>query len=87
MNRRHAAYEAAALTRLSYPAKCDPRAALRKYKKHVKILQAGRGSGPKGDGLTLRDLCNRFLTSKMAKARDGELSRRISGDFTTSARC
>lgn len=37
-----------------------------------------------GDGYTLRDLCNEFLTSKMNKLESGELSRQTFSDYQRS---
>ena len=40
----------------------DADAALRKYLEQRDDLQAGRTPRVQGEGLTVRDLCNRFLT-------------------------
>jgi hypothetical protein len=42
----------------------DADAALKKYLEQHDDLQAGRTPRVPGDGLTVRDLCNRFLTQK-----------------------
>src|SRR5438128_6814116 len=42
----------------------DPDGALRKYLDQKDDLHAGRTPRLQGDGLTVRDLLNRFLTSK-----------------------
>lgn len=47
--------------------------ALEKYKSEVDDLQAGRTPRVKDDGLTIADLCNRFLTVKHHKRTSGEL--------------
>ena len=52
----------------------DADAALRKYLEQRDDLQAGRTPRVQGDGLTVRDLCNRFLTQKKSMADSGELS-------------
>ena len=56
-------------------------------------LLAGRRARPKGDGLTVRDLVNRFLTTKRQLVESGELTpargpsitQRASGSLTPSA--
>ena len=62
----------------------DPDAALAKYLDQRDDLQAGRT--PKmtpGDtsGFTMRELVNRFLTSKQYRVRSGELSQRMFADY------
>lgn len=42
----------------------DPDVALRKYLEQRDDLQAGWTPRVQGEGLTVRDLCNRFLTQK-----------------------
>ncbi len=59
----------------------DPDAALRKYLEQRDDLQAGRTPRVQGDGLTVRDLCNRFLTQKKSMVDSGELSPRTFGDY------
>ena len=58
----------------------DPDAALRKYLEQRDDLQAGRTPRVTGDGLTVRDLANRFLTQKKSMVDSGELSPRTFGD-------
>jgi integrase len=48
--------------------------ALRIYKAQVDDLQAGRTPRPKSDGLTLKDLCDRYYTSKKRKLDAGEIT-------------
>ena len=52
----------------------DADAALNKYLEQRDDLQAGRTPRVQGEGLTVRDLCNRFLTSKKSLVDSGELS-------------
>jgi hypothetical protein len=47
--------------------------ALRLYKEKADDLHAGRTPRLTGDGLTVRDLCNRFLTAKTRQVEAGEL--------------
>ena len=44
-------------------------------------LLAGRTARPKGDGLTVRDLVNRFLTTKRQLVESGELTPRTWADY------
>lgn len=44
-------------------------------------LHAGRTPRTKGDGLTVKDLCNRFLTAKLRKVEAGELSTTLFADY------
>ena len=54
----------------------DPKgkAALDKWLEQKDDLLAGRTPRVAGDGLTIRDLCNRFLSNRQAKMLAGELS-------------
>jgi integrase len=52
----------------------DPDAALAKYKAQIDDLRAGRTPAPDASAATLRDLCNRFLTTKTAQVQARELS-------------
>ena len=49
-------------------------AALEQYKEQKDDLYAGRSPQVKGGGLTVMDLCNRFLTAKSRKLEAGELT-------------
>lgn len=51
--------------------------ALTLYKSQADDLQAGRTPRVKTDGLTVTDLCNRFLTAKMRQREAGEISARM----------
>src|SRR6516225_1405785 len=51
--------------------------ALEEYKKVADDLHAGRTPGVKSDGLTVADLCNRFLTAKQRQREAGEISNRL----------
>ena len=64
----------------------DPKAALEKWLAEKDDLLAGRTPRPKTDGVTLRDLANRYLTSKKALADNGELALRTYGSYFVSAR-
>ena len=59
----------------------DPEAALRRWLEQRDDLLAGRTPCPKADGLTLRDLCNRFLTAKKHFADTGEIAPRTYADY------
>ncbi|MFM9962728.1 MAG: tyrosine recombinase XerC [Planctomycetaceae bacterium] len=59
----------------------DADAALKKYLEQRDDLQAGRTPRVQGDGLTVRDLCNRFLTMKKSAVDSEELSPRTFGDY------
>ncbi len=54
----------------------DPqgKAALDKWLDRKEDLLAGRTPRVAGNGLTIRDLCNRFLTNRQNKMQAGELS-------------
>ncbi|MFH5805376.1 tyrosine-type recombinase/integrase [Alienimonas sp. DA493] len=54
----------------------DWRAALEEYQRVRDDLQAGRAPRPATEGLTIRDLLNRFLTEKERRVESGELSPR-----------
>jgi integrase len=55
--------------------------ALEEYKKVADDLHAGRAPRARSDGLTVADLCNRFLTAKLRKRESGELGVRMFGDY------
>jgi hypothetical protein len=59
----------------------DADAALSKWLTDKDHLLAGRSRPLHADGLTLRDLCNRFLTTKKALVDTGELSPRTWGGY------
>src|ERR1700751_3641287 len=59
----------------------DPDGALQKYLDQKDDLHAGRTPRATGEGLTVRDLCNRFLTSKKHLVDTGELSRQTFRDY------
>jgi integrase len=54
----------------------DPEGSLKKYLDQKDDLHAGRTPRVQGDGLTVRDLVNRFLTSKRLLLDSGELAPR-----------
>ena len=56
-------------------------ATLKKYLEQRDDLQAGRTPRVQGDGLTVRDLANRFLTQKKSAVDSEELSPRTFGDY------
>src|SRR5262249_55102820 len=56
-------------------------AALTLYKAQADDLHAGRTPRVEGDGLTVADLCNRFLTAKLRQREAGELSIRSLGEY------
>jgi integrase len=51
--------------------------ALEEYKAQADDLHAGRTPRVKSDGLTVADLCNRFLTAKQRQYEAGEISARM----------
>jgi len=59
----------------------DADAALQKYLDQKDDLHAGRTPRVTGDGLTVVDLCNRFLTAKRRLLDTGELSPRTWRDY------
>ena len=59
----------------------DADAALKKYLEQRDDLQAGRTPRVQGDGLSVRDLINRFLTQKKSAVDSEELSPRTFGDY------
>jgi integrase len=59
----------------------DPEAALAKWLDVKDDLLAGRKPRVSGAGVTIRDLCNHFLTSKEQKINEGALTRRSWQDY------
>ncbi len=55
--------------------------ALKSYKSQADDLHAGRTPRTPGNGLTLADLCNRFLTAKLRKKDSGELGVRMFAEY------
>jgi integrase len=55
--------------------------ALEEYKAVADDLHAGRTPRAKGDGLTVADLCNHFLTAKLRQREAGELGTRSFGEY------
>jgi integrase len=55
--------------------------ALEAYKVQAEDLHAGKTPRVKADGLTVADLCNRFLTAKLRKREAGELGLRMFADY------
>jgi integrase len=55
--------------------------ALEEYKQVADDLHAGRTPRVQGDGLTVADLCNRFLTAKLRQKDAGEISSRMFADY------
>lgn len=55
--------------------------ALDLYKSQADDLHAGRTPRVKADGLTVRDLCNHFLTAKTRKVEAGELTPRMFAEY------
>lgn len=62
----------------------DPEAALHKYLDQKDDLHAGRTPRTEGGGLTIRDLCNRFLMSKRRIVETGELTHRSYVDYNAA---
>jgi len=59
----------------------DPQAALEKYIDQRDDLYAGRTPRIKGEGLSVRDLLNRFLTSKQKLLDSGEIRRKTFAEY------
>jgi integrase len=57
------------------------REALEEYKKVADDLHAGRTPRTKTDGLTVADLCNRFLTAKLRKLQAGAIGVRMFAEY------
>jgi integrase len=55
--------------------------ALEEYKTVADDLHAGRTPRVKADGLTVADLCNRFLTAKLHQREAGEISARMFDEY------
>src|SRR3954471_2523744 len=55
--------------------------ALEEYKQVADDLHAGRTPRVQAGGLTVADLCNRFLTSKLRKVEEGELTSRLFAEY------
>jgi integrase len=55
--------------------------ALEEYKAVADDLHAGRTPCVQSDGLTVADLCNRFLTAKLRKRDSGELGLRMFAEY------
>src|SRR5262249_6185498 len=59
----------------------DPDAALAKYLEQKDDLHAGRRPQESTEGLTVRELCNRFLNAKLAARDAGELTHRTWDEY------
>ena len=59
----------------------DPNAALERYLDQRDDLYAGRTPRAKGDGLTVRDLVNKFLTTKRHLGDTGEITEKTFADY------
>ncbi len=64
----------------------DADAALRKYLDQRDDLHAGRTPRVKSDGLTVRDLCNRFLTAKEGQRDTGDITAKTFLDYLTTCK-
>ena len=62
----------------------DPDGALKKYLDQRDDLHAGRTPRVSGDGFSVRDLLNRFLTSKKLLADSGEITARTLADYNAT---
>jgi integrase len=58
--------------------------ALEEYKKVADDLHAGRTPRVQSDGLTVADLCNRFLTAKLRQKEAGEIGSRMFADYKST---
>src|SRR5258708_1996747 len=59
----------------------DPNAALKKYLEQKDALHAGRKPREANEGVTIKELCNQFLTAKRALVESGELTNRSWQDY------
>src|SRR5947209_14614956 len=59
----------------------DPDGALKKYLAEKEALHAGRKPREASDGLTVKELANRFLIEKQARVDAGELSALTWNDY------
>jgi integrase len=59
----------------------DPDGALAKYLEQKDALHAGRKAREATEGLTVKELCNRFLTAKLGLVESGELTNRSWQDY------
>jgi integrase len=59
----------------------DPDGALKKYLEQKDALHAGRKPREATDGVTVKELCNQFLTAKLALVESGELTKRSWEDY------
>ena len=65
----------------------DPQGALEEYKRQAEALHAGRVPRPKRDDeLTVRDLCNSFLTQRESLLKAGELSEHTFAHYMETAK-
>jgi len=64
----------------------DPEGALQKYLDQRDDLHAGRTPRDPEGALTVRDLCNRFLTSKQQQAEGGEIALRTFRGYLSSCK-
>jgi integrase len=62
----------------------DPDAALKKYLEQKDALHAGRKPREVTEGVTLKELCNRFLNAKRDMVGSGELTNRSWQDYKAS---
>jgi integrase len=62
----------------------DPDAAVAKYLHQKDALHAGRVPRPEKEGVTIRDLCNRFLTAKEQQQNAGDITARTFADYYTT---
>jgi integrase len=65
-----------------FGALAEPQAALNKWLDECDDLMAGR-TPARGDGLTVKALCNEFLTAKSRRVESGELATRTLNDYQT----
>src|SRR5262245_29345834 len=62
----------------------DPQGALAKYLEQKVALHAGRKPREDAEGLTVKELVNRFLNAKQALVDAGELTTLTWGDYKTA---
>lgn len=62
----------------------DPDSALNKYLEQKDALHAGRKPRDDEDGVTIKELANRFLHAKKALMTNGELSPRTWAEYKTA---
>jgi integrase len=59
----------------------DPDGALRRYEEQAEALHSGRTPRPELEGLTVKELVNKFLNRKLSRVDSGEMKRRTWNEY------